>query len=160
MLPIEEPRESVDTNTAAFAPTAFDNLREIANSMVAALNRLLAGDSEPFKALFSHGEDVAIMSAFGSYGRGWEAVADTLDTVASHFRGGEPLRVEPLAAGISGSVGYLVWIERALVRVEGRDDAVSMELRTTHIMHREDGGWKLLHRHADPLVESTEVAAV
>ena len=35
-----------------------------------------------------------------------------------------------------------------------------MTLRVTHAFRKEDGRWKLLHRHADPLVETTAPGAV
>jgi hypothetical protein len=38
-----------------------------------------AGQPEPFKALWSHSDDVAIMGGFGGYERGWKQVSARLD---------------------------------------------------------------------------------
>ena len=35
-----------------------------------------------------------------------------------------------------------------------------MSLRVTHLFRKEQGEWKLLHRHADPLMSKTAPAAV
>jgi hypothetical protein len=39
-----------------------------------ALGDLAEGRPEPFKALWSHADDVVIMGAFGGHERGWETV--------------------------------------------------------------------------------------
>jgi ketosteroid isomerase-like protein len=35
-----------------------------------------------------------------------------------------------------------------------------MPLRVTHIFRKEDGAWKMIHRHADPLIDKTAPATV
>jgi hypothetical protein len=47
-----------------------------------ALGELVEGRPEPFKALWSHADDVVIMGAFGGYERGWEQVSARLDRAA------------------------------------------------------------------------------
>jgi hypothetical protein len=47
-----------------------------------ALGELVEGRPEPFKALWSHADDVVIMGAFGGYERGWEQVGIRLDWAA------------------------------------------------------------------------------
>jgi ketosteroid isomerase-like protein len=46
------------------------------------------------------------------------------------------------------------------VRVVGQDTTASMPLRVTHIFRKENGEWKLIHRHADPLMDKTARGAV
>ena len=65
-----------------------------------------------------------------------------------------------MAVGSSGDLAYAVWIERAEVRVEGRDDPGSLVVRATHILRREGGEWKLIHRHGDPITQITAATAV
>jgi ketosteroid isomerase-like protein len=134
-------------------------LDAIVDQTVAALNCLVAGNPEPFKALYSPEPDVTVFGGFGAYERGWEQVAQNIEFAASRFRGGH-LEIEQLATGMSGDLVYTVWIERGAAQVEGRDEPGALVVRVTHIFRRENGVWKLIHRHGDPIVEKTEAAAV
>jgi hypothetical protein len=51
-----------------------------------ALGHLVEGRPEPFKALWSHADDVVIMGAFGGYERGWEQVSQRLDWAAAGIK--------------------------------------------------------------------------
>jgi ketosteroid isomerase-like protein len=44
-----------------------------------------------------------------------------------------------------------VWIERAKAKVGGREDIAPSALRVTMIFRPEEGTWKVVHRHADPI---------
>ncbi len=119
-----------------------------------------AGNSAPFKALWSHVDDVTLLGAVGAYAKGWEQVGPRLDWVAAHFREGRGWSIEPLAMGMSGDLAYTVHIERSEMRVAGRDELRPMALRVTHIFRREEGAWKIIHRHADAIMEKIEATAV
>ena len=43
--------------------------------------------------------------------------------------------------------------EKILARHAGRDEPDRGANRATHVYRREDGVWKLVHRHADRLTE-------
>ena len=60
----------------------------------------------------------------------------------------------------SGDLAFTTAIERAEVKVAGQDKAAPLALRVTHIFRLEDGAWKLMLRHADPLVTKTSVESV
>jgi ketosteroid isomerase-like protein len=42
-------------------------------------------------------------------------------------------------------------IERFETKVAGADEITPVALRVTSVLRRENGSWKLLHRHADPI---------
>lgn len=46
------------------------------------------------------------------------------------------------------------------MKLEGQEKAAPMALRVTHVFRREEGAWKLMLRHADPLVAKTAPDAV
>ena len=119
----------------------------------------MAGDATPTKALWSHADDVTIMGGLGAYEKGWEQVGPRLDWAAAHFQGAN-LTIEPLAMGMSGDLAYTIDIERSQVRVAGRDEFSPMALRVTYLFRREEGSWKIIHRHADAIIEKIEVTAL
>ena len=62
--------------------------------------------------------------------------------------------------GMSGDLAYTINIERHQVRVAGQDELSPVALRVTYIFRREEGSWKIIHRHADAIIEKTEVTAL
>lgn len=135
---------------------AFDEpLRQVQ----AATDQFLHGDPDPFQACWSHGEDVTIFGGWGAYERGWEQVGPRLAWAAARFAGGEQT-YHLLSSGASGDLAYTVALEQSQVRLVGQDLPAPMLLRVTHLYRREQGEWKLIHRHADPIVSKTDTAAV
>lgn len=140
--------------------TPLDDMRETLDQTTAALQRLVSGDPEPFKALWSHGQDVTVLGGFGGYALGWDQVSQNTDWAASRFRGAKSFGIKMLANGESGDLGYAVWIEHGEVRVEGREDYVPVVVRVTHLFRQEDHAWKIIHRHGDAVIDKTEATAI
>jgi ketosteroid isomerase-like protein len=46
-----------------------------------------------------------------------------------------------------------VEVERFRAKVGGREELAPVALRVTSIFRPEDGIWKVVHRHADPITE-------
>jgi len=77
---------------------------------------------------------------------------------ASNFRAGQPASFENVAKFSAHDLGYIVEVERFDARVGGREDMARVALRVTTIFRREDGIWKLVHRHGDPMVSTIDPA--
>jgi hypothetical protein len=63
-----------------------------------------------------------------------------------------------VAKYVTPELAYIVWIERA--KVGGRQEVSPLALRVTMIFRPEDGTWKVLHRHADPITTAQPIESV
>jgi ketosteroid isomerase-like protein len=115
------------------------------------------GDAEPRKRLWSHKDPVTVLGAARTTS-GWPEVEALFDWLAANFSNCVSHELDVTAAGVSGDLGYVVGSERTTASVRETDPA-PYALRVTLIFRREDGEWKEVHRHADPMpgVESTHV---
>jgi ketosteroid isomerase-like protein len=110
------------------------------------------GDAAGLKRLYSHRDDVTVFGGFGGFERGWAEVGPRLDWAASHFAGGTYSQ-QDLSATVGTDVACLVSLERWSYTSPTDHTATLLELRVTQVFRREDGGWRLVHRHADPLTQ-------
>ncbi|MFN8442807.1 MAG: nuclear transport factor 2 family protein [Caldilineaceae bacterium] len=127
--------------------------------MDAATCRVLNGDTSLWKALCSHADDATIFGGWGGFEQGWMRLDTKYSWAAARFVEGE-LEIEYLVTNVSGNLAYSVALERSKVRLIDQTSPASMVLRVTQLYRYEEGGWKLLHRHADPLMNITPTAAV
>jgi ketosteroid isomerase-like protein len=61
------------------------------------------------------------------------------------------IEFETFAKVEGDNFGYTVEIERFEAKVGGADQITPVALRCTCVFRPEDGAWKLVHRHADPI---------
>ncbi len=120
----------------------------------ATLETFVAGDAGPTTAQWSRRDDITIFGGWGAYERGWAAVSSRLAWAASRFSGGR-VTYEPLAAGSSGDLGYAIGLERGEAHVAGQGQPSPLVLRVTHLFRREEGEWRMIHPHADPITVKT-----
>jgi ketosteroid isomerase-like protein len=60
---------------------------------------------------------------------------------------------EYLVKDVRGDLAYTVAIERSELRYAGRSEPHQQILRVTMIFRRENGDWRIVHRHADTMVD-------
>ena len=109
------------------------------------------GNPEGYKPLYSRRDDVTLANPFGPPVRGWNAVSATLDRAAEHYRDGEVVGFENVSTVIASDLAYIVEIERYRARVGGAEEMASVAVRVTTVFRREDGVWKVVHRHGDTI---------
>jgi len=109
------------------------------------------GDAGPWKAQASHTDDITMFGGYGGAEQGWQAVEGRYTWAATRNAEGS-VRAEIIACHVTPEMAYTVAIERGDVRPSGGDQFAPKTLRVTEIFRREESGWKLIHRHADPLV--------
>jgi ketosteroid isomerase-like protein len=146
---------------ASAAPFTDPALNTFMQRFEQATTRFLNGDAADWLALASRRADATIMGAWGAHESGWTEVGPRYDWAAARFKpSGATLQVQYLAHSHSGDLAYTVAIERSNPLIVGQERPRQMQLRVTHVFRKEDGAWKLMHRHADPLMEKTAPADV
>ena len=116
-----------------------------------AASALIRGDIRTYVTLVRHADDYTLMAPSGGEPRrGFDASDQALDALARYFQGGEA-ELQVVQSYTSGDLAVLVAIERQHGEVGGLPDQ-DWSLRVTLVFRREEGGWRLVHRHADPLV--------
>jgi ketosteroid isomerase-like protein len=131
--------------------SGVDDFDEVLEQYQLALDELMRGSPDGYKRVFSHQDDVTLANPFGPPVRGWDEVAKTLERAASHYRDGETTGFENVAKYITPELAYTVEMERMQAKVGGSEDIVQITARVTTIFRPEEGTWKVVHRHADPI---------
>ena len=140
--------------------SAADDLDELIERYQLGLGEFMKGDPEPVKGLFSHKEDVTLANPLGPPAHGWDEVGATIEHAASQFRDGRLLGVDMVEKHVTPEFAYTLWLEHAEGKVGGREDVAPATLRVTMIYRPEEGGWKVVHRHADPITTPRSVESV
>jgi ketosteroid isomerase-like protein len=139
---------------------AVDDVDQLIEHYQLALGEFVKGNPEPVKKLYSHRDDVTLANPLGPPARGWEQVAATVERAASNFRDGEMVGFETIAKYVTPELAYAVWLERASVKMGGMEDFAPSTLRVTMVFRPEDGNWKVVHRHADPITTAQPAESV
>jgi ketosteroid isomerase-like protein len=130
---------------------AVDDLDQVVEQYHLALGEIVKGNPEPLKMVYYHREDVTLANPFGPPVRGWEQAAATMERAASNYRDGEIVGFENVAKYVTPEFAYIVEVERYKAKVGGGEELAPIALRVTSIFRPEEGTWKVVHRHADPI---------
>ena len=120
----------------------------------------IKGNPEPYKMLFSHREDVTLANPFFPVVRGWDEVAETLERTASRLRDGEFLGSEIVAKYVTDELAYVVQLAHERAKVGASEVVSPIDLRNTMILRPEEGTWKIVHLHGDPITTARPVESV
>jgi ketosteroid isomerase-like protein len=120
-------------------------LRELHEAETALHN----GDASRCKAMWTRTQPVTLFGAAVS-GSGWAEIEPVFDHLERSFSNCTAYRNEVIAAGASGDLAYTVAFEHTTASLNGAPARAYM-LRVTTVFRREDGTWKIVHRHGDPL---------
>ena len=139
---------------------AVDDVDQLIEQFHLASGEFLKGNPKPTQELFSHREDVTLANPFGPPVRGWEQVAKVSEHAASQVRDGEFVSAEIIEKNVTPELAYVVEIEQAKAKIGGSEDITPFALRVTMIFRPEDGEWKIVHRHADPITTARPAESV
>ena len=139
---------------------AIDDLDEVIEQSHLTLGEIVKGNPEPLKMVYSHREDVSLANPFGPPVRGWEQAAAIIERAASNYKDGEIVGFENVAKYVTPELAYIVEVERYKAKVGGGEELAPIALRVTSIFRREEGVWKIVHRHADPITTAQPAESV
>ena len=128
------------------------DVTELVRRTAEAAAAYIRGDIRKYLTLIKHGDDYTLMPPYGGEPRRGFDVEGALENTPKMFRGGE-VDFELVQSYTSGDMAVLVAIERQHGEVGGMPDQ-DWSLRVTLVFRREEPGWRLVHRHADPLVHA------
>jgi ketosteroid isomerase-like protein len=129
-------------------------LAEFVGQYHRALDEFFRGNAKRAKALYSHTERATLANPFGPVSVGWDQVAETMERAAANYRDGRATAFDTLAIHVTPELAYLVEMERFEAKVGASEDMASGALRVTTILRPEEGHWRIVHRHADPITAS------
>lgn len=135
-----DPATITDSSFKAFLPKWEQYIESISS-----------GNPTFMKENASHSNDITIMGAFGGYEKGWDKVGARLDWAAAQMKGSQPKKgkIEYINIVVSSDMAFTVALASVIQGATENDS----KIRVTEIFRKEGGSWKLLHRHADPLIE-------
>ena len=140
--------------------SAIEDVDRLIERYHQALGEFVKGDPEPVKELFSHKDDVTLANPLGPPALGGDEVAMTLEHAASTIRDGEIIGFEIVSKVVTPELAYVLEIERQEAKMGGSDELTPFALRVTMIFRPEDGEWKVVHRHADPITTARPAESV
>jgi ketosteroid isomerase-like protein len=105
------------------------------------------GDAEPRISMWSHHDPVTLFGAVVSKS-GWAELGPFFHWLAAQFSNTTGYTFDLVACDVSGDLAYTVGYERYTGSLSG-GPAQDVVLRVTHIFRREEGEWKVVHRHGD-----------
>ena len=133
------------------SPLTRQDVDDLVAQVAEAASALIRGDIRSYAGLVRHADDFTLMPPSGGEPRrGFDPSDEAIAAMTQFFRSGEA-ELEVFETYASGDLAVLVAIERQHGEVGGLPDQ-DWSLRVTFVFRRDGSEWRLVHRHADPLV--------
>ena len=116
-----------------------------------ALGEVGTGKMQHFLDMFSTEDDVSLANPGDAAVRGYNKVIKTAQSSVSKLTRAESIDFENLVTFVNCDFAYIVENERYQSKPGNTQDPGLMTQRATTIFRLENGGWKVVHRHADSL---------
>ena len=126
-----------------------DNFDEFMKQREKASNAFVNGDINPLYDISVQNSPATIFDPSGYFVQDVEKVNAKNAKSVEFFTSGSTNKFQVLHKAADNNIAYWVGIQRSIVQMKWQEQGVSMDLRITEIFRREDGQWKLFHRHAD-----------
>ena len=129
------------------------NLDEFVSQCETAWRVFVRGTPAPAMRLFSRRDDVTLANPWGPAVTGWARVSITLEDAARRFRNGQ-WAFDILSRFVLDDLAWYHGIEHGEAMLGGRSELEPFALRVTSVYRREDGQWRIVLRHADPIMNA------
>jgi SnoaL-like domain len=125
------------------------------NRYEAANTAFVNGDPSRWLSITAEKDPASIFGGFGGLGEaGVAEVHQRYLLAATAFRPSDAeVDFEYLVKDVRGRLAYTVAIERSNVLYAGHTERQEQVLRSTMIFRFDRGAWKIVHRHADTMVD-------
>lgn len=130
--------------------TPVDDFDDFMEQRAAAASAHVSGDASPLTRVLAVDSPATFFPPRGGLVQGATEVGARYVQDAHNFHSQGTSRLEVLQVGASGDIAYWVGLQHATVQYGDMTQPAPMDLRVTEIFRRENGEWKLVHRHADP----------
>ena len=136
------------------------DLNKLRDQYHQSLAAFIQGDPDVQKPLWSRRDDVTLANPLGPPAKGFDAVCQAADSAAWQISEGEGYTFDTITWVETADLAYEVGIEHSRAKLGGAAEKVPISLRVTTVFRREDDGWKIVHRHADPITTPRPVQSV
>lgn len=125
------------------------SIRDAIARLHAAMAKVAMGDVSAIKALYSRTAEATSFYGWGGYEKGWDGVSQRWDWAGRQFKGGS-VSYENITTVVTEDMFFVTDIETYTNQsMAGVEADTGWSNRVTHIFRREDGEWRLVHRHAN-----------
>jgi SnoaL-like protein len=140
---------------AARGPSSAYGFERFLHRYEAANTAFVNGDPTAWLSMTAEKNPASIFGGFGGLGEaGVGSVHQRYLLAATAFQpSGAEVDFQYLVKDVRGRLAYTVALERAQVLHTGQTELSEHFLRVTMIFRFEKGAWKIVHRHADTMVE-------
>ena len=104
------------------------------------------GNAAPRRSVWSENDPVSVLGAVTN-AHGQHELNELFETLAERFSDCASYEFELLSFDVVGDMAYTEGFEHTAASVEGEPRAYT--LRATQVYRRENGNWRVAHRHAD-----------
>lgn len=144
-------------NPSSAAATHSNTVAQLVMRSAAQAKLFNSGQMERWLEVVMLSDEFTLMQPFGgAANHGFDSSPAHLAALASKFRNGDAT-IELEASYATEDMVVLAYIERQRGEVHGLPDQ-DWSLRVTQVFRREEDEWRLVHRHADPLVRRQSLA--
>jgi hypothetical protein len=149
----------VNEASAAALVLPEDDIQQAVERTRAAVHEFMNGRTDAWVTVCSKRDDATLFGEWGGHERGWQQLEPRYRWASARYAGADA-SFENLAFFVGGDMACTVWIERSQAQQVGVAETAHVGLRISHIYRREHLTWKLIHRHADPLIATQRATAV